>query len=66
MVKSNWEQVEKNEEIHDHYTRQKSDFHTQFCRITLYKSSWQNASIKLFNKLPNTLKKIERPQEFKR
>jgi hypothetical protein len=42
------------------------DFHTQFCGTTLYKSSWENAGIKLFNKLPNTLKKIERPQEFKR
>jgi hypothetical protein len=38
-VKLNWEQVKRNEEIHDHYTRQKSGFHTQFCRTTLYKSS---------------------------
>jgi len=65
-VKSNWEQVKQNEEIHNHYTRQKSDFHTQFCRTTLYKSSCENAGIKLFNKLPNTIKRIERPQEFKR
>jgi hypothetical protein len=65
-VKLNWEQVKQNEEIHDHYTRQNSDFHTQFCRNTLYKNSCENAGIKLFNKLPNTIKRIERPQEFKR
>jgi hypothetical protein len=65
-VKSNWEQVKQNEEIHDHYTCQKSDFHTQFCRTTLYKSSWEIVGIKLFNKLPNTIKRIEIPQEFKR
>jgi hypothetical protein len=65
-VKSNWEQVKQNEEIHDHYTRQKSDFHTQFCRTTLYKNSCENAGIKLFNKLPNTIKRVERTQEFKR
>jgi hypothetical protein len=34
-VKSNWEQVKQNEEIHDRYTPQKSDLHTQLCR-TLY------------------------------
>jgi hypothetical protein len=65
-AKSNWEQVKQNEEIHDHYTRQKSDFHTQFCRTTLYKNSWENAGIKLFNKLPNTIKSTERPQKFKK
>ena len=65
-VKSNWEQVKQNEETHDHYTCQKADFHTQFCRTTLYRSSCENAGIKLFNKLPNTIKRIERPQEFKR
>jgi hypothetical protein len=56
----------QNEEIHDNYTHQKSDFHTQFCRTTLYKNSCENVGIKLFNKLPNTIKRTERTQEFKR
>ena len=37
-TRSNWEQMKQNEEIHDHSTRQKSDFHTQYCRITLFKT----------------------------
>jgi hypothetical protein len=57
-VKSNWEQVKQNEQIHDHYTCQKSDFHTQFCKTTLYKNSCENAGIKLFNKVPNTTNRV--------
>jgi hypothetical protein len=64
-VKSNWEQV-KQKEIHDHYTCQKSDFHAQLCRTTVYKNSCENVGIKLFNKLPNTIKRVERTQESKR
>lgn len=62
----NWGQMKQNEEIHDHSTRQKLDFHTQYCRTTLLKNSYENVDIKLFNKLPNALKKIGKPQEFKR
>jgi hypothetical protein len=58
--------MKQNEEIHDHSTRQKLDFHTQYCRTTLLKNSYENVDIKLFNKLPNALKKIGKPQEFKR
>jgi len=55
-----------NEEIHDHDTWQKSDLHTQYYRTTLYKNNYGNVGIKLFNKLPNSLKKVGKPQEFKR
>jgi len=58
--------MKQNEEIHDHSRCQKSDFHTQYCRTTLLKNSYENVSIKLFNKLPNTIKKVGKPQEFKR
>ena len=62
----NWEQMRLNEEIHDHDTRQKSDLHTQYCWTTLYKNNYGNVGIKLFNKLPNSIKKVRKPQEFKR
>jgi len=62
----NWGQMKQNEEIHDQSTRQKSDFYTQYCRTTLLKNSYENVGIKLFNKLPNALKKLGKPQEFKR
>jgi len=65
-TRSNWEQMKQNEEIHDHSTRHKSDFHTQYCSTTLFKNSYENVGIKLFNKLPNTIKKVGKPQEFKR
>jgi hypothetical protein len=55
-----------NEEVHDHCTHQKSDLHIQFCRTTLLKNSSGNVGIKLFNKLPETIKRLEKIQEFKR
>jgi hypothetical protein len=55
-----------NGEVHDHCTRQKSDLHTQFCRTTLFKNSSANVGIKLHNKLPNTIKRLDKIQEFKR
>jgi hypothetical protein len=33
---------------------------------SLHKNSCKNTGIKLFNKLPNTIKRVERTQEFKR
>ena len=65
-VRLNWEQTSQNEEIHDHNTQQKSDFHTQYCRTTLCKNNYGNVDIKLFNKLPNSIKKLNKPQDFKR
>jgi len=65
-AKSNWKQAKQNKEILNYNTRQKSDFHTQYCRTNLYKSNYKNAGIKWFNKLPNTVKRIKKPREFKR
>jgi len=55
-----------NEEVNDHCTRQNSDPHIQFCRTALFKNSSANVGIKLYNKLPNTIKRLEKLQEFKR
>jgi len=63
---SSMENMKYNEEVHDHCTCQKSDLHIQFCKITLFKNSSANVGIKLYNKLPNTLKSLEKIQEFKR
>jgi len=65
-VKSNMEKMKYNEEVHDHCTRQKSDLHTQFCRTTLFKNRSANVGIKLYNKLPNTINRLDKIQEFKR
>jgi hypothetical protein len=65
-VKSNLEKMKNNEEVQDHRTCQKLDLHTQFCRTTLFKNSSGNVGIRLFNKLPDTIKSLEKIQEFKR
>jgi len=56
----------KYNEVHDHCTCQKSDLHIQFCRTTLFKNSRANVGVKLYNKLPNTIKRLEKIEEFKR
>ena len=56
-VKSNMEKMKYNEEVHDHCTCQKSEFHIQVCSTTLYKNRSAYVSIKLYNKLPNTTKR---------
>jgi hypothetical protein len=58
--------IRVNEELRNHCTRQKSDIHTQFCRTTLFKNNSANVVIKLFNKLSDTIKRLEKIQEFKR
>jgi hypothetical protein len=64
-VKSNIERMKLNEETHDHCARHKLDLHVQFCRTTVFENNVANVSIKLYNKLPNKIKKLEKIQEFK-
>jgi hypothetical protein len=59
-VKSNLEKMIGSEDVHAHFTRQKSDFLVQYCRTALFKNSSVNMGIKLYNKLPNEIKKLER------
>jgi hypothetical protein len=65
-VKSNMNKMKCNEEVHDHCTRQKRNLHIQFCRTTLFTNSSVNVGIKLYNKLPNTIKELEKIREFKK
>ena len=65
-IKLNMEKMKSNGEIHNHCTRQKLNLHIQRCRTTLLKNSTTNMGIKLYNKLPNTLKRIDKIQEFKK
>jgi hypothetical protein len=53
-----------NEEIHDQCTHHKSDLHVQFCRPILLRNNLANVGIKLYNKLPNKLKKLEKIEEL--
>jgi thermostable 8-oxoguanine DNA glycosylase len=60
------EKMKYTREIHDYCTCQKSDLHTQFCRTTLLKNNSANMGLKLYNKLSNTIKRLDKMQEFKR
>jgi hypothetical protein len=60
------EKMKYNEAVHDHCTRKKSDLYTQFCITPPFKNSGENVGIKSYNKLPNTLKRLDKIQEFKR
>jgi hypothetical protein len=65
-TKSNIEKMKLNDEIHNHCKRHKSDLHVQFYRTTLFKNNVANMGIKLYNKLPNKVKKLGKLQKFKR
>jgi hypothetical protein len=65
-IKSSTERMKCNEEVHHQCICQKADLHVQFCRTTLFKNTSANVGIKLYNKLPNTVKKLENIWEFKK
>jgi hypothetical protein len=61
---SNMEKMKCNE-VHDHCTHTHTkDLHVQFCRTTLCKNTSANVGIKLYNKLPNMVKKLEKIRDF--
>jgi hypothetical protein len=62
------EKMKCREEVHDHCTcqKKKKDLHVQFCRTTLFKNTSTNVGIKLYNTLPNTIKKLEKTWDFKK
>jgi hypothetical protein len=66
QVKSNWKQTKLNKDVHFHYTRHNLDIHAQYCRTKLYKNNYENTGIKLFNKLPDSIKRLTKPREFRR
>ena len=50
--------LKQNFVIHEHNTRSKYDFHTQFCNTTLFEVSVLNMGVKLYKYLPLKIKKI--------
>ena len=51
--------VQNNEQIHDHDTRRNKDLYIKLCNTNLYKKSVINTAIRIYNKVPNNIKKIE-------
>jgi hypothetical protein len=65
-IKLNNEELKQNLAIHDHKTRHRLDFQTQFCRTDIFKKSVNNSGIKSYNKLPNYLKNLDNLKLFKK
>jgi hypothetical protein len=42
------------------------NLHPQFCITTLFKNSSGNVGTELFNKVPDTIERLEKIQKFKR
>ena len=53
------EELKRNLTGHDHETHHRLDFQIQICRTDIFKQSVNNMGIKLYNKLPKYLKKLE-------
>ena len=64
-IKMNKERLKQNLATHEHETRYRCDFQTQFCRTDILKKSVINMGAKLYNKLPNYIKNVEDLKPFK-
>jgi hypothetical protein len=58
--------VQKNEHIHDHNTRTNMNLYIKPSNTNLYKKSVINMGIRLHNKVPNNIKKLEEYKPYKR
>jgi hypothetical protein len=54
------EVLERNNVVHNHDTRQELNLHVQFCRTNAYKKGILNMGIKLYNKVPNKFREVEK------
>jgi hypothetical protein len=64
-VKNNFNDFLLNRDIHDHNTRMAANIHLRNIRTTSLQTGPKEMGIKLFNKLPTHLKKIENLNSFK-
>ena len=58
--------VQKNKQVHDHNTRTNMDLHIKPCNTNLYTKSVINMGIRLYNKVPIHIKKLEECIPYKR
>jgi len=66
FIKKYQENLKQNFRIHGHNTRNIFDLHTCYCSTVLYQRRVTNTGIKLFNKLPIQIKKLDSHKGFKR
>jgi hypothetical protein len=54
-----------NTDLYNYNTRHNTDLHTLSCRTNLAKDNGLNLGIKLFNKLPDSIKIVDPKHKFK-
>jgi hypothetical protein len=65
-IKSHFGKLDQNIAVHNHNTRQKLNFHVQFCRTNVFKNGVMNIGIRLHNKIPSKIRKVGKIRHFKR
>jgi hypothetical protein len=65
-IKLNNKGLKQNLAKHNHKTRHRSDFHTQFCRTNMLKKKSVILGTKLYNRLPNHFKNVGDFKPFKK
>jgi hypothetical protein len=65
-MKLHIEKLEQNAPIYNHNTCQKLNLHAQFCRTNSLKKGVMNMGLKLYNKLRNKIREVEKIRQFKR
>jgi len=58
--------IQNNVQIHDHNTRTNMNLYIKTCNINLYIKSVINMGIRLHNKVPNNIRKLEENKPYKR
>lgn len=57
--------LECNLDLHDYNTCHRMDLHPLTCRTNIAKNNGINMGIKLYNRLPQSIKKLESKHKFK-
>jgi hypothetical protein len=65
-IKQHKQSLEQNAQIHRYDTRRRLDLHVHFCNTDLFWKSVINREIRLYNKVPDYIKKLEKDKTFKR
>jgi hypothetical protein len=65
-IKKHKQSLEQYAQIHKYDTQRKLDLHVHFCNTDLFRKSVINRGIRLHNKVPDYIKKLDKDKAFKR
>jgi hypothetical protein len=65
-IKSHFGELDQNSVVQNHNACQKLNLHVQFCRTNVVKNGVVNMGIRLYNRIPNKIREVEKIRQFKR